>query len=1336
MTPFTTGKLFRGPYQGGGMAATFRAVQLHLWGAMLGLLAVVASAPAAAPPDDQTLARFRQIQETIRLNRQGMALYQVGKWPEATRVFANVLRMREVLYPRERYPHGHPALAQSLNNLGYLLKLQQEYTRAEPLQRRAMQMYEALYPPARYPNGHPALAGSVKNLALLYEEMGELARAEPLFRRALRIYETLYPRARFPQGHPELASNMTILASLYQTQGQYTKAEPLFRRALEMYETFYPWERYSQGHPDLAASLSNLALLYQDQGQYARAEPLFRRALAMFEALYPRERNPRGHPQLAQSINNLALLHLAQGDYATAETLFRRALRMRERLYPAEQYPQGHPALANSLNNLAALHQAQGEYTRAEPLCARALQIYEGLYPRSRYPSGHPDLARGLNNLAAVYKDQWEYRKAETLFTRALRMNEALYPQARYAQGHPYLANTINNLAFLHQAQGEFDRAERLFLRAVQMYEALYPRAAYPEGHRDLANSLNNLALLHQGQGKYARAEPLYRRALQMREALFPRARYPHGHPDLAQSISSLAFLHQAQGEFNRAEALLRRALRMYEALHPQTRSPQGHPDLAASINNLAFLHQCKEEYARAETLYRRALRMYEALYPPERYPQGHPELAQNITSLASLYRVQTEFTKAEPLFRRALVMYQALYPRSRYSQGHPRLATLIDNLALLYLDQGEFARADPLAGLALRMREALFPRTRYPRGHPDLADSLNKLAFLNLYQGQSVRAAPVFRRALEMYGASAAALAAAAPEATALNYLARLPMTRDGYLWVTRAAPHSNAYPAVWQSKAALSRLYERRHLAEVAAGSREARTLWAGIIALRRERERLVLAPSDPTRASARHKRLEDIDEEIRAREADLLPHLPALKRSEEHAKATPADLQKALPAGTALVDLVRYLHFEHDPRVPGIKGARRTPHYVAFVVTSQAVARVELGKAQPIEEMLELWRRALQEDSPSEPDYAARVHALLWAPLLAHLPARASVVHVCPDAGLNRVPWTALRNARTGRILIEDHAVAVVPHGVMLLDRLTEPKSRQGAGSALLAMGGVAYDRKPIASSQLALRGPVGETVKWTPLAGTQKELKQILDLVGSRRVVRLEGEAAGAEALLAELPRAQTAHLATHGFFADARFRIDLQLDEKLFQSTEFDSGLARRTGAGSRSPMVLSGLVCSGANLPDTPNRGVLTAEAICGLDLRKMKLAVLSACETGLGERAGGEAVYGLVRAFHVAGARDVAATLWKVDDEATCALMVLFYRQLWQEKQPPIEALRRAQLALYHNPGQIKAWSQGRGPDPRKVVPGSSKPSGTSKPTGKAHARLWAAFILSGLGR
>ena len=187
----------------------------------------------------------------------------------------------------------------------------------------------------------------------------------------------------------------------------------------------------------------------------------------------------------------------------------------------------------------------------------------------------------------------------------------------------------------------------------------------------------------------------------------------------------------------------------------------------------------------------------------------------------------------------------------------------------------------------------------------------------------------------------------------------------------------------------------------------------------------------------------------------------------------------------------------------------------------------------------------------------------------------------------------------------------------------------------------------------------------------------------------------------------------------------------QLDEKEFAVAQW----GERIGRAANSPLVMTGLVFAGANNPKTPGRGILTGESLIDLDLSGLELAVLSACETGLGDVAGGEGTFGLQRAFHMAGTRDVVASLWKVPDQSTAALMALFYRNLWEKNLSPMESLRQAQLEIYRNPGRIDELAKGfRG----KFEEVAGKGNVDIKPSkdGTAHPLLWAAFTLSGPGR
>jgi CHAT domain-containing protein len=168
-----------------------------------------------------------------------------------------------------------------------------------------------------------------------------------------------------------------------------------------------------------------------------------------------------------------------------------------------------------------------------------------------------------------------------------------------------------------------------------------------------------------------------------------------------------------------------------------------------------------------------------------------------------------------------------------------------------------------------------------------------------------------------------------------------------------------------------------------------------------------------------------------------------------------------------------------------------------------------------------------------------------------------------------------------------------------------------------------------------------------------------------------------------------------------------------------------------------APGLLSGVLFSGANVPRMPetidddlgtNDGILTADELGLLPLEGVQLAVLSACESGLGERAKGEGVLGIQRACQLAGVQSTIASLWKVDDQMTKQLMTIFYANMLKGQQSPLDALRSAQLAflrgLREDGGGLPSEVRGVDPPPDAVNAGASL---------RSLPYYWAAFTLSG---
>lgn len=155
-----------------------------------------------------------------------------------------------------------------------------------------------------------------------------------------------------------------------------------------------------------------------------------------------------------------------------------------------------------------------------------------------------------------------------------------------------------------------------------------------------------------------------------------------------------------------------------------------------------------------------------------------------------------------------------------------------------------------------------------------------------------------------------------------------------------------------------------------------------------------------------------------------------------------------------------------------------------------------------------------------------------------------------------------------------------------------------------------------------------------------------------------------------------------HIATHGFYLSEN---DAEREDFVHLQFQNEHHVHREDKAMTRSGLLLSGCIhaLNHETIPEVVEDGILTAEEISKLDLRGLDLAVLSACQTGLGDIISGEGVFGLQRGFKKAGAKTIIMSLWKVDDDATNLLMKEFYKNYCSGIVDKRESLRLAQKAV-----------------------------------------------------
>ncbi|MBD2429177.1 tetratricopeptide repeat protein [Phormidium sp. FACHB-1136] len=1079
--------------------------------------------------------------------------------------------------------------------------------------------------------------------AELYRD-GRYGEAEPLLQESLAIR-----REQLGDSHPDVAQSLNNLAELYRSQGRYKEAETLFQQALAIRR-----EQLSDSHPDVAQSLNNLAGLYRSQGRYREAEPFLREALMIL-----REQFGDSHPDVAQSLNNLAVLHQEQGRYGEAETLLQQALAIRR-----EQLGESHLSVATSLLNLAGLYQAQGLLHEAETLLQQALVIY-----REQLGENHPSVATSINNLAELYRAQGRYEEAEPLHQQALAIR-----QEQLGASHPAVIISILNLAGLYWQQGRYGEAETFAQQALAISQRQLGRS-----HPDVAASLNSLAVIYQEQGRYGEAETLFQQALAIR-----REQLGEIHPDVATSLLNLAGLYQKQGRYGEAETLMQQALAMH-----REQLGENHPNVAISLNNLASLYQVQRRYEEAELFYQDSLAIRR-----EQLGANHPSIATSLNNLADLYRVQGRYEEAEPLHRQALAISQ-----EQLGESHPDIATSLNNLALVYQDQGLYGEAEPLHREALLIR-----REQLGESHPSVATSLINLALLSQKQGEIAPALTWLHQGLSVEESNLSLNLAIGSDDRKRAYIATISGTTD----LALSLHLQNAATNPTAARLALTTVLRRKgRVLDAVTDTQQ----------LLRQNLSPDLAPlldeytaAQTQLAAQLYGGLGDQDPEVyRARidelrqEANRLENELSRRSAEFRVETEPVEIeavQALIPADAALVELLQY-----RPLNPAASQAERwgQPRYAAYILHNSGDPKwVDLGDAEPIDTAARAFLAATRNpNSGNRARTTARaLDELVMAPIRPLL-GEATHLLLSPDSQLNLIPFAALVDEQN-RYLVETYTLTHLTTGRDLLRLQNKAPSQQppvlfanpnydtaSISNSPLPMGeGPGVRANPGSAERSTHRSTDITNLRFGPLPGTQQEVDAIAPLLPNNAIILTEATAT--ENALKQVQAPSILHIATHGFFLE-------DVDFVSPPSTRGDraTGFLEPTGlvapptrpVNNENPLLRSGLALAGFNSRTSAGEdGVLTALEATGLNLRGTRLVVMSACETGVGQVANGEGVYGLRRAFVMAGAESQLMSLWKVDDLGTAELMQRYYQRL-QNGKGRSESLRQVQLEFMANP-------------------------------------------------
>jgi CHAT domain-containing protein/tetratricopeptide (TPR) repeat protein len=975
---------------------------------------------------------------------------------------------------------------------------------------------------------------------------------------------------------------------------------------------------------DYLKRINDLGVYYNDNSNYENAKPLFIKSLKLSKTLFG-----KNNKDYIISAENLALLYLNEGNYKSAEPIYIEVLNLKK-----EMLGENNNEYITTLYDLSELYLNDLEFIEAEPYCIKALNLR-----KINLGIKNIDYLRSLNQLGRLYKNQGKFNDSEQILLDASNSIKNIF-----GENNIDYVNSIEILASLYQEKSKFNNAKDLYDKSIEIR-----KGKLDQKENEYVNLLLELATLNYELGKLSESEALTLKVIEIRKEILGE-----NNPYYAISLAFLANIYEEEGKYEEVERLYIQSLNIIK-------NTWGENDEWYGIfsNNLALFYQNNGKILEAESLYLRSKIVIEE--NNYKYSEVYSKL---LTNLASLYQDQNRYIEAEKLFKEALEISQLLYGKNSLNY-----IQILTNLASLYYKQSEYLKSEQYYLFSLKIGKKLIGKY-----HRKYINDLHDISFLNMENNKNKKAAFYFELFMKLNNVNIINSIYGISELDVISFQNKIRNEIESPL--VFLGENQNQYGFLnklcFENQLILKNISIKNHLLlKKNIFRKENLTLqikYNQFIENKKEIRRTLEIPfnQQSTNIEKLKKETEKIEKELYKGSANFSEYKKSIT---VNSKLIKNELKK----DEILVDFVSFNYYK--------KISTDSIVYAAFVLKKESKFPkfITFFEEKQLEFLLSK-NKTKQDSTGIDKQYTEKdISDLFLKPLEKELRG-ITTIYLSPTGLGHQIDFAALPLSNK-QLFGEKYKLHILssPSEIMDYKQASLDKNNE---LELILYGGIDYDKtntiiksnNDIVDNETTFQGQQIRSgiSEFGYLKGSKKEVVQI-QLLGKQSGFKttLLNDRDATELSIKKLDGRTTPfvlHLATHGFF----FAYPIQELSNNIKSIEGNAKIYKA----SEDPMMRSGLVFAGANKywnktddNTTIENGILTAIEISNLDLSACQLVVLSACETGLGEVKGSEGVFGLQRAFKMAGVKNIIMSLWKVPDTQTAELFDIFYSECFAGK-------------------------------------------------------------------